>query len=101
MGNQAGEIVRLTRREIRERKRRENILLQDYAKIHDNAEVKRHLFAMRYPSGRWSHGGANRSANLKREIKQKTTRIKLCFVCGGVSPEILNLTSLFPLCLCK
>lgn len=82
------------------KKRREQAAIKRYAATHSAEETKRHVQAMRYPSGRWSHGGANRSSNIKREIRNKTTAVTLCLLCGGVTPEIYSLTQLFPLCEC-
>ena len=65
-----------------------------------DAEAKRHLAAHHYPSGRHSHGGANRSSSMKREVRLRVTHIPLCVACGGVTPEVAAQTSLFPLCVC-
>jgi len=81
-------------------RRREQDAIKRYAKTHSAEETKRHVKAMRYPSGRWSHGGANRSSNIKREVHKKTTTVTLCLLCGGVTREIYALTQLFPLCEC-
>lgn len=88
------------RSELAKKRRRDQEAIKRYAKTHSAEETKRHIKVMRYPSGRWSHGGANRSSNIKREIHKKTTAVTLCLLCGGVTPEIYSLTQLFPLCEC-
>lgn len=93
--------MRLTKRERAERKRRRKEALDWYARTHSAEEFKRHVAVLKYPSGRWSHGGANRSANIKREVRVKTLTIALCNFCGGVSEEVAALTSLFPRCACQ
>jgi hypothetical protein len=85
---------------LAQKKRREQEAIKRYAKTHSAEETKRHVKAMRYPSGRWSRGGANRSANLKREIGVRTIAVTLCVFCGGVTEDVMRLTSLFPLCRC-
>lgn len=64
-------------------------------------EAKAHFAIRKYPSGRISRGGANRSSNIKREVGLKVRSVELCVVCGGVSKEIANLTSLFSECTCN
>jgi|GEM_PF-4458097 len=81
-------------------RRREQDAIKRYAATHEAAETKRHVKVMRYPSGRWSRGGANRSSNIKRAIREKTTTVTLCLICGGVTREVYSLTQLFPLCEC-
>jgi hypothetical protein len=83
-----------------QKRRREQEAIKRYAKTHSAEETKRHVKAMRYPSGRWSRGGANRSANLKREINKSTVTVTLCVTCGGVALEVSALTQLFPACTC-
>jgi hypothetical protein len=89
----------LTRKERSERRRRAHDYLEQYRASHSTEEVRRHVRA-RYPSGRPSHGGANRSSNLRREIRKYTLTVELCLVCGGVTPDVMQLTQLFPACAC-
>jgi hypothetical protein len=63
-------------------------------------EVQKHLNARRYPSGQWSRGGANRSAKVARERRQRTIVVARCPVCGGVTQDVRDLTNLFALCGC-
>lgn len=65
------------------------------------AEAKAHFTIRKYPSGRGSRGGANRSSNIKREVRLKVRSVELCAACGGVSKEIAALTNLFPECICN
>lgn len=50
----------------------------------------------RYPSGRPSRGGANRSSNIKRVIAISTRKVNPCPACGGVSPDVRLLTEVWP-----
>ena len=92
--------MRLTRKEIRERRRRTQEELKAYAKTHSEEEFKRHVRARYHPSGRPSRGGANRSSNVKREVRLRVTRFEQCLECGGVTEDVMKLTTLFPVCRC-
>lgn len=91
--------MRLNRNERAQRRQRSAEALAHYRDTHSPEEVKRHVQA-RFPSGRPSRGGANRSSDIKREVRLRVTHVTLCGTCGGVTPEVAALTSLFPLCVC-
>lgn len=54
----------------------------------------------RYPSGRPSKGGANRSSNIKREINRTTMTVERCPTCRGLTAYYASLTALWPSCSC-
>lgn len=91
--------MRLNRKERAQRRQRSQEALDAYRATHSPQETHRHVRA-RYPSGRPSHGGANRSSDIRREIGLHVTHVTLCTACGGVTPEVFALTALFPLCSC-
>lgn len=88
------------RGEVSKKRQRARDEAKRYAATHSAEETKRHLRALRYPSGRWSQGGANRSSNTRREVAKKTIAVTLCVTCGGAPFEVAILTSLFPYCTC-
>lgn len=63
-------------------------------------ERKEHFNRRRFPSGRGVHGGAGKPGTLAKEVRKVTIAIHTCSTCGGVFPETLKLTSLFPACSC-
>jgi hypothetical protein len=81
-------------------RRRDQEAIKRYASTHSAEETKRHVKAMRYPSGRWSHGGANRSSNIKRVIGERTITVTLCAFCRGVTDDVTHLTTFLPRCHC-
>lgn len=73
---------------------------QRYMATLSREDRERHLNARNHPSGRPSYGGANRSSNVKREIHRHVITVDRCVMCGGVTPDVLKLTTLFPVCRC-
>lgn len=48
-----------------------------------------------YPTGRPSKGGANRSSNTRRVIRETIRKVTICPSCGGVDPEVTELTEMW------
>jgi hypothetical protein len=91
--------MRLNRKERAQRRQRVQEAMDAYRASHSAEEMKRHRAAY-FPSGRHSHGGANRSSNLRRERAVRIIHVDTCPACGGVTPDVTQLTSLFALCAC-